>query len=206
MSEDNDVSRVKHFMQSMVIDYEKWHDGVGYDIALIREATPTERTVIETLLLGRGVRDWRDVEALAEFTSPAAEAALREAHRSDDAEIRLAVSRYAPHVLAAEDHTASLVHALKTTTLMDGLSQALDAAATFHPPEVIDALFQGVMHREGDVAVHFAALLLFIHGKADAPFDWAKRPFFLRFNTSDVAARTAAYCELCDMINGDKQD
>ena len=49
----------------MVIDYEKWHDGVGYDLDAIREASQDERQAIEILLFNRGTRDWRDVEALA---------------------------------------------------------------------------------------------------------------------------------------------
>ncbi len=34
---------VRRFRESMAIDYYKWHDGIGYDITLIAEASPRER-------------------------------------------------------------------------------------------------------------------------------------------------------------------
>jgi hypothetical protein len=52
----------------------------------------------------------------------------------------------------------------------------------------------------GDVAMHFAAMLLFVHGKADSEFDWEHRPFLLQFNTEDPAERAPAYRELCERI------
>ena len=63
-----------------------------------------------------------------------------------------------------------------------------------------DALFRGVLQREGDVAVHFAALLMFLHGKAKEAFDWDQRPFFLDFNTADRAERRQRFRELCEKL------
>jgi len=40
----------------MAIDYEKWREGVGYDLEAIREASHEERQAIEILLLNRGAR------------------------------------------------------------------------------------------------------------------------------------------------------
>ena len=61
------------------------------------------------------------------------------------------------------------------------------------PPEVVEELFRGVQEREGEVAVNFAAMLLFINGKAEEPFDWSQRPFLLRFNTDDPDERREAF-------------
>jgi hypothetical protein len=67
----------------------------------------------------------------------------------------------------------------------------------------VNALFRGVLHRDGETAVLFAALLMFVHGKATSAFDWDQRPFFLRFNTQNTAERRAAFHELCDKIGVD---
>ena len=36
-------SPLKRFEESMKIDYEKWHDGVGYDLEAIKSASPEQR-------------------------------------------------------------------------------------------------------------------------------------------------------------------
>jgi hypothetical protein len=188
------------FERSMVITYEKWHDGIGYDIDALKAATPQERSLIQEMLLARGAQDWRDVEALAALDTPPALQVLRAAMTSSDAQIRLAVTRYAPHLVPEEQRIASLVKALRTGVVYGGLSEALDEVEDFHPKEIVDALFHGVLEREGEVAVLLAAMLMYVHGKASMGFDWDQRPFFLRFHTENKAERNAAFLELCEKI------
>ena len=76
----------------------------------------------------------------------------------------------------------------------------LDQVAKFHPPEIVADLLRGALERKSEVAIHFAALLMFIHGKAREPFDWAQRLFFLRFETRTHAEREAVFRELCEKI------
>lgn len=194
------------FERSMEMNYEKWHDGIGYDLETLRSATEAERRRIETFLLAHGTHDWRDVEALAALDTSLANEALRAALRHPNPEIRLAVARYAPRLVPGNERTAALVQALQTAKFMGGLSQALDEAAGFHPKEVVEALLRGVLHRKGEAAVHFAALLMFIYGKAASPFDWDRRPFFLRFGTEDREAREAAFRDLCEEIGVDSSE
>jgi len=189
----------------MVIDYEKWHDGVGYDLDAIREASQDERQAIEILLFNRGTRDWRDVEALAALDTAGARAALRQAKYSHDHDVAMAVARYAPDLLSDEEQTAVIVRALQSAQFYEGLSEALDQAEEHHPPAVIDALLRGTIERDGDVAVHFAALVLYLHGKADSSFDMSQRPFFLTFNTPDRDERMRAFRELCRKVGLDPE-
>jgi hypothetical protein len=184
------------FQRSMVIDYYKWHDGDGYDLDAIAAASPEERSAIEAILLNRKMSDWRDAEALAALDTPSGNNALRAAFFHVDAQIRAAIVRCAPRLIADHERTESLVSALENATLGGGVSQALDDAADFHPQEVVDALFRGVQHRDAQTAVLFAAMLMYVHGKAESPFDWNQRPFFLRFNTQDRAERDALVVEL----------
>jgi hypothetical protein len=76
-----------------------------------------------------------------------------------------------------------------------GIATADDVAAG-HPPEVVDALWHGAEHRQGGVAVHFAAMLAWIYGKAAEPFDRERRPLFLRFNTDAADERQTALQDL----------
>jgi hypothetical protein len=196
-------SAAGRFEQSMAMNYEKWHDGIGYDIATIAAATPEERQEIEMLLVGHGVKDWRDVEALAALGSPLADEILKAALDARDPEVSMAVVRYAPRLVPQTKRVAALVEALRTAELCGGLSEALAEVAQFHPPEVVEALFRGTLARDGESAVHFAAMLMYVHEKAPAPFDWEQRPFCLRFNTADRGEREAAFVELCGKLGAD---
>jgi len=184
----------------MVIDYEKWHDGIGYDLEAIKEASAAEREDIEEMLINRSPLDWRDIEALADLDTPRARKALKEAAKNSSHEVRVAVTRFAPKSLTDDERTAIIADALRTAKLYGGLSQALDLVVEFHPPEVVSELFRGVLKREGDVAVLFAAMLVYIYGKADDPFDMNRRPFFLKFNTDSVVERRRVFRELCRIV------
>ena len=191
---------VRQFEASMAIDYEKWREGIGYDLSLLRDADLTQRAAIEAIVLGRGVQDWRDVEALAALDTPTARRALESALTHGTAEIRLAVLRHAPAIVPPETKTALLVDALRTATFYGGLTQALREVETFHPSEIIEELLRGTLAREGEVAVHFAAMAMFLHGRAESSFDWSQRPFFLRFHADLGRPREAVFRELCDRI------
>lgn len=204
-------SLVERFRQSMQINYEKWHDGIGYDLEAIELATDDERAAIEAILTTRGIDDWRDVEALAALGTPLAMTLLKTVMKTGNHEMRGAVMQYAPQLVPDADRIASLVNALDSAVIYGGLTQALDQVAEFHPPPVMDALFRNVLTRTGDAAVHLAAMLMFLHGKAASTFDWDHRPLFLRFHTpptsadSRSAAREAAFRELCQRMDVDPE-
>ncbi len=199
----NPQSIVARFKASMEINYEKWHDGIGYDLDLIKQASPAELNAIEDLLLARRNSDWRDVEALAALASPRAQEALRQAFKSGDTQVRMAVHTHAPELMTDAERTASLVQALEQADTYGGLTQALLEVETFHPPEIITALLRGLMERDGGAACHFAAMLYFLDGKSASAFDWNHRPFFLRFNTPDLEQRETAVRELCATLGVD---
>lgn len=194
---------VERFRASMVSTRGRWHDGIGYDLEILKSATPADRAAIEELLLARGVDDWRDVEAFAAIGSPRANEKLRAALESSDHRVRAAVIRRVPALVSDAERTAALVAALEGSEIYGGLTQALLEIEEFHPPALVEALLRGVLDRSGENAVHFAAMLMFVHGKAASAFDWDQRPFFLRFNTDDRAARVAAFRELCGKIGVD---
>lgn len=194
---------VDRFRESMVCTYDRWREGTGYDVGIFKMASPEELVEIETLLLSRGIDDWRDVEALASLDSPRAKVALRKALKSSHHRVRLAVAEYAPGLVSEAERIAILADALEGSDTYGGLTQALLEIEAFHPPEIIDALLRGVLNRSGGPPVHFAAMLMFLHGKASSAFDWNHRPFFLKFNTDDLGERIRLFRELCGKIGVD---
>ncbi|MEO7361415.1 MAG: hypothetical protein ABI120_13870 [Gemmatimonadaceae bacterium] len=189
------------FQQAMRIDYEMWHDGTGYNLAVLREANFDEMKTILSYLIPPG--GWRDVEALASIDSDAARLALRDALKSSKAEVRAAVTQYAPSVATDEERTDTLLQALKHGKFFDDLTRVLNQVEDFHPPLIVNALFRGLFVRPGEIATNFAAMLAFVHGKADSSFDWDHRPLFLKFGSDDAAERERAFVELCALLELD---
>jgi len=196
-------SPLSRFIESMKIDYEKWHDGIGYDLEALKEANKKEREAIERILLDRNPPDWRDIQALSILDTPRARQALIVLVLGGINEVNMAVLRYAPQLINDELRTRLIVEALKSASFYYGLSQTLGIVEKYHPKEVVQELFHGLLKREGEVAVHFAAMLFYIHGKAETPFDWENRAFFLKFNTEKLPERKTIFKELCKKINVD---
>jgi len=196
-------SAAGRFERSMELDYVRWHDGDSYDLDAIAQASPADRAVIESLLLRHGITDWRDVEALAALATPSAQAAIKAAWNHASPRIRSAIVSYSPDLIPEPERIRSLVEILETASLDNGLSQAIDLAQEIHPQPVIDALLRGTVRRRGEVAINFAGLLLFLHGKAESAFDWNQRPFLSRFNNENSQDRRAVFLELCAKIGVD---
>ncbi|UCE96698.1 MAG: HEAT repeat domain-containing protein [Candidatus Bathyarchaeota archaeon] len=196
----NSLTPLKRFEASMAIGFEEWHDGIGYDIEALRTASQAERDAIEQILINHSPRDWRDIEALAEINTKCARETIKEAMKDPNPVVRVAVTRYAPDLVTDNERTQSLTDALQDIEPFWGLSQVLAEVEIYHPEEVKEALIKGLLNREGEVAVHFAAMLFYLFGKAKEPFDWGKRPFFLRFNTEDSKERVKVFRELCQKL------
>ncbi len=191
------------FIASMTMTFDMWHDGLGYDLAALDAATPADRAAIESHLINRHPRDWRDIEALARIDTPAARVAVEAGLKSADPQVRRVAMVYAGEKADPNDREKLLLAGLAIDDVFGGLSQAIDEAAEFHPPAVIDALFNGALNRPGQTAVLFAGLLFYVHGKSKEPFDWNHRPFFLRFAAEARAERKAVFRELCEKVGVD---
>ena len=190
-------SLVEQFRDSMAMNYMRWHDGLGYDVHLIDQATPAERAKIEALVLAEPVSAWYVVEALSRLHTPDAIARLRSTlATSTQHEVKIAICEYAAEILTSEQRIDVLVAALREASITQGVPQALRLLAGFHPPATIDALLQAALEREGDVAIHCAAMVMFLHGKANSAFDSAHLPFLQRFTSKVPGERAAAHQEL----------
>jgi hypothetical protein len=195
----------ERFMASTNIDYTRWHDGEPYDLDAIAELRGAERAEVEQWLLTRSGEDWRDLEGLLALGTDHARAAVVNQLRYGKIELRLAAARRLPEDPAIEpDREAAIVEGLATSTVMDGLTTALDLEAEYRTPKVMDALFLAALRVDHVMAVHAAALLLFLHGKAKEAFDWDRRPFFLQFGDDDPKVRRVAFVQLCSECGVDQ--
>ena len=192
----------RRFMASTDIDYERWHDGVPYDLDALQELRGAERERAEAWLLARAASDWRDLEGLLALGTSGSRAAVVEQLRRGKLEQRLsAARRLDADPSLAGDREAAVVEGLRLATFGAGLSDAFDIAIREPTPAIRDALLRAALRRE--TSVHAAAALEFLHGLASEAFDWDRRPFYLRFNDDDEAVRTAAFRELCRELDVD---
>lgn len=172
---------VRQYLDSMVMNYNRWHDGVGYDLEALGSMTADEREGIEQLLITKSLDDWRDVEALAALNTVSARRRLLAAFERADLSQKVDLISHATSLFTDEERAGVLVTALRNGGKDASLTQVMMEVEELHPPAVIEALWHGVREHEDVVAGQFAMMLLFLHGKASSPYDWDWRPFMLRF-------------------------
>jgi hypothetical protein len=194
---------MKRFLESMEMNYEKWHDGIGYDLDALDEMTQEDKDSIVNMLITNLDEPWRTFEALERIDTQRTRATINNALDHPSLKVRIAASRFAKGADTARERV--LVEAIEKSELYAGLTQALNEVETFHPKRIVDALLRGLLKRGDSGAVNFAGMLLYIHGKADTPFDWDKRSLFLRFNTADLKERKNAFVDLCKIIGVDSE-
>lgn len=85
----------RRFLDSMEMDYEKWHDGTGYDLTALGEMTQVDRDNITEILISNQSEPWRNFEALQYINTPRALAAIKSALIHPSLEVRIAASRFA---------------------------------------------------------------------------------------------------------------
>jgi hypothetical protein len=190
------------FLDSMKIGLDEWRDGVGYNLVALASVTPEEREELAALLAQclETAPNWRGIKALQSLGTVGAKSALHQALRLSDLETRM----HAAEALVELGEPANLedviIEALRKTTLLNGLSLAIDLAEQHPSPRIQEALLERALNGEEDQSIHCAALALYLGGKAEEAFDWNHRPFFLRFGESDRLTRIDAYRELCGRL------
>jgi hypothetical protein len=196
------------FVKSMEMDYDKWHDGVGYDLGALSKLGPEERNKATSLLiqrLGTG-GDWRELEALARIATPLALHAVKRAHETGPLQTRLYALRELLVVGERIDPDPLIAEAFAEGDLYGGLSTAIDLAAEYRRVGLIPTLLARTMEGTAEARIHAAALAWFLAGKSEEPFDMSERPFFLRFGEEDEGVRRAAHAELTRRIGVERQE
>ncbi|BCY17463.1 MAG: HEAT repeat domain-containing protein [Chloroflexi bacterium] len=187
------------FMESMKIDYYKWHDGIGYDLDALNELDSSELKQVEDLLISRKDRDWRDVEALAALNTPGSIQALRDTLTSPNLECRLMAVRYLKD-LGIEDHIEEvIVQTLPQTSIGDGMTYALTLAKLYQTENIRRAVLRSAFTGKDDIRVHCAAMALYLYGISKSDFDKDFKIIF-EFHEKDFNARKRIFERLCAMV------
>lgn len=193
---------LERFERSLKIGYFEWHEGIGYDVAALRELTAEELAVAESWVIERSLADWRDVEALAAIGTERCLTELRKGLSSTRTEIRLASAECLVRLrmLSPAELEAIVLAALDVTSLLDGMTRALRLAASRPSAAIRRKLLSCARDGNDDIRAHAAALAHHLYGGSRSAFDMRFRPLYLRFSSGDASVRQAAYDELCAAI------
>ena len=187
------------FVASLELDYDRWHDGDGYDLDALAEIDTSERGDAVHLLAQREAT-WREIEALETIDIPPAFMAIKRALRdSDSIDTRLAAAESLAN-LGKLDEPLDTVLAREIRNLDADCTRAL-LMAEQHPTDAVKQALLEASHKRTDSAMHCAGVLCYLTGAGKEPFDWGLRPLFLRLGPEEPEDdREAAFQELRALV------
>ena len=186
------------FLDSMVMDFDKWHDGTGYDLEALEQLGPEERDSMEKLLIKNleQAGDWRDVEALAALGTPSARTAVDKARSHHNTRVRNYALRIILDNRHSEDMTREEMSELEEQVVQAVKHGDFEMAESMPTVRVKKALLDSAREADREIRVSAAAFLLYLCGQASEPFDWSQRPFFLLFGEDDPKMLQSAWDHL----------
>ena len=186
------------FLDSMVLNFERWHDGIGYDLEALAQLDSRERSSIEKLLIQNlaDKGDWRDVQALTVLNTPAAREAVDQARFHKKTKVRNYALRTIIHTRDPVNTTRALEAELEEQVIQAVMQGDYEMAESMPTMRVKKALLDSVLVVDREIRVSAAAFLLYICGQTSEPFDWNQRPFFLRFGKESGGELKQAWEEL----------
>jgi hypothetical protein len=190
------------FMSSLHVDFDRWHDGDGFDLDALADIDEGERGDV-VWELARREATWREIDALEQIDIPPALMAIKRALRdSASIDTRLAAAA-ALHRLGKLDEPIDVILAREIrqlSTIEDGSTRAL-LMAEEHPTERVKQALLAAAQSRTECSIHCAGVLCFLTGAASEAFDWNLRPLFLRLGPDEPEAdRAAAFSELCALV------
>ncbi len=195
----------QRFLDSINMNYAKWHDGVGYDLDVLRKLSIDEKEKVVDVLIAHGIKDWRDIDALAEIGSDRALTAIKNALKSGNYEVRIRATETLSQkgIMSEREIETLLVETIPLVSILNGQTFTLRLAEKYPTPAVKRILLRSALYGNDDIRVHAAALIYFLYGIATSSFDWNYRSFYLRFDDKNLSSRKLAYDELCNKIQVD---
>ncbi|MEP7211031.1 MAG: hypothetical protein ABI740_09365 [Alphaproteobacteria bacterium] len=197
------------FRKSMVMDFDKWHDGLPYDIDALTQITRVEADQLTNELVAKSSLDWRDVEALRALATPKALARVGVAAKDqhDDGGVSALAHEIETENLTPE-REKRLCELLERALVMSmSLDVLYDLAAANTTPAVMAQVFRGA-RVAGDEATRysFGAFLLYLNGYTDDwyGFEGDLRPHLLDLNSADYKTYKAAVAWLQEKVDNPK--
>jgi hypothetical protein len=186
------------FLDSMIMDFDKWHDGIGYDLEALERLNPKERASIEKLLIMKleEAGNWRDVQALIALgTTSALKAADRARFHKKD-RVRHYALRKVLTIQVLRDATTSDMTELEEQAIQAVKHGNFEMAECMPTMRVKRALLYSAREGGRETRGSAAAFLLYLCGQTSEPYDWSQRPFFLRFAADDPTTLQQTWEEL----------
>lgn len=186
------------FLDSMVLNFERWHDGIGYDLEALAQLDSRERSSIEKLLIQNlaDKGDWRDAQVLTVLNTPAAREAVDQARFHKKTKVRNYALRTIIHNRDPGNTTRTLEAELEEQVIQAVMQGDYEMAESMPTMRIKKALLDSVLVVDREIRVSAAAFLLYICGQTSEPFDWNQRPFFLRFGKESGGELKQAWEEL----------
>lgn len=193
---------VKRFRDSMVLDYDAWRDGTGYDLAALRQMSPGELAETKTLLKGRD-SSWRELDALAVIDELTGGREIEAELESPDLGPRIKAANllFENGKLAQADYETRLCRAVRELTSHEPVCTRVLLYCQGLPTENVKQALLWASWNRTDAAFHCAALLIYLCGKSQSPISFEHRPllFDLQPNNSHFT-RQAAFDRLCVLV------
>ncbi|MGC4030580.1 MAG: hypothetical protein QM754_02365 [Tepidisphaeraceae bacterium] len=194
---------VNRFRDSMVMNYDRWHDGEGFDLAALREMSPEELATIRTILRSSD-RTWRELEALAVIDELRGTDDVRDsldAPPADGNRIKAADLLFEQKKLSKTEYEEIICRAIRALTTHDSATTRILLCAQGLPTEAVKQALLWASWNRTDAAFHCAARLIYLCGKSESPISFEHRPllFDLQPNNSSFT-RQAAFEKLCSLI------
>lgn len=193
----------RRFKKSMVIDYNKWHDGEPYDIPALAEITPEERDQLVDEIIANASLDWRDVEALRALGTPKAIARVgMAAKRQHDGAGAEALEAEIERNGWSSETEQRLIVMLQRMKSMSGAADRLYWICEEHPtPAVMAQLLRNARDAEPVLRYSAGAFLLYLTGHSDDWYGFGEyRPRLLDLNTNDYQTWKATVAWLEEMV------
>ena len=194
------------FKASMVMDFDKWHDGLPYDLDALTQVTREEAKQLTSELVAKSTLDWRDVEALRTLATPRALARVGHAAetQSDDGGAEALIHAAETRGWTPEIETR-FIDLLEKAVVMSVSLDRLYGIAEAHPTaRVVDQVFRGA-RIAGDEATRysFGAFMLYLKGYADNWYSLedAHRAHLLDLSSPDYKTYKAAVAWLQDKVD-----
>jgi hypothetical protein len=192
------------FIKSMKIDFGKWHDGIGYDLAALRNLPPDEQKRAENRLVRHHKKDWRDIEALDVIGSDRAIDVIREGLKSSNVEVKIESARKLKARGLLDDAGMETAILEMLWTIRDDFAsiKILELVQEYPTPAVKRLLLWNTIYGQDRTRVSIAALVYFLYGVTSRP-DRNYHPRCVSFATENVAERKDVFITLCQDIKVD---
>ncbi|MDB5325827.1 MAG: hypothetical protein JWM57_1396 [Phycisphaerales bacterium] len=191
---------VKRFYDSMPMNFDRWHDGTGFDLDALRDMTPEELAAVRVTLKS-GRRTWRELEALAAIDSLTGTDEVRHALDKDDSpenQIKAANLLFESDKLDQADYEARLCQSIRRLGTHDAITTRVLLYAQGLPTDAVKQALLWASWNRTDAAFHSAALLIYLCGKSEDQLSFEHRPLLFDLQPSNSSlTRQAAFEKLC---------